>query len=162
MLARTMLTTLVAMAMTATPAAALTGKFSARGSMAHETSPSFSAATDCVASQSTRPFVIRWSGGTSGFTKTAVTSVSCTDDPSVPTVGLDTQTGHAVGFLFPLGEAATLDWRFVDGGPGSAADIVELHINAIPDPPCCDVLNVGPGPPGPLNGTPGGVWAFGS
>ena len=138
------------------------GKVSARGTVTGSADPNtrFSAANDCIGSQSTRPFIVEWL--TRRFTKTTVTSSRCFDDPAVtpsPAVpsGFDTQTGRANGVL-ENSQPATIEWTFVEGGAGaSPLDRVEFTIR---NGGGAVLLSVSRQLPRPLGGTPGGVWTF--
>ena len=91
----------------------------------------FSIANDCTEALSTRGFHVRWAGG--GFTKTSVTSSTCTSDPSLPAspAGFNKQVGTAAGTLIG-GGAGTVSWTFKDGGPGGVAGVTPC---ARPDGP---------------------------
>jgi hypothetical protein len=137
-----------------------TGKISARGTVSDTGGGTvqLSAANNCVEVDSTRGFQVRWTGGGS-FTKTAVTTSTCSNDTSLPTspAGFNKQVGTATGTLNG-GGAGTISWTFKDGGPGGiAADKVAFTIrnasNAI-------VKQVNEQSAGALSGTPGGVWTF--
>ena len=138
------------------------GKVSARGTVTGTPGGSvqFSAANNCTAASSTGPSIVQWAG--KKFTKTSVTSSACFDDPAVPGTppsGFDTQTGKANGTISPGGAAATLEWKYVDGGTGaSPSDKVQFTVK---DASSTTLVDVAQQTPGPLQGSPGGVWTFG-
>ena len=127
----------------------------------------FSAITNCDAAQSTRPFIVRWSAGgtTYTFTKTRVDNSNCFSDGLPQSARYDSvNEGDGQGTV--NGSPATFSWRFTDGGTsgppeGTSNDhaFVEIilesgeHLRLRIDNP--------EGDEGSLNGTPGGVWAFG-
>lgn len=135
------------------------GKVSARGTVTAVGGGAvqLSAANDCAPAQSTRGFHVRWTGG--GFTKTSVTTSTCTSDTSLPAspAGFNKQVGTAAGTLIG-GGAGTVSWTFKDGGPGGVAGdkvsfIVRNAANVI-------VKQVNEQSAAALSGTPGGVWTF--
>ena len=94
------------------------GKVSARGTVKDtgNATVTFSAAPDCSAAASTKPFIVQ--RGTFKFTKTLVTQTNCFDNPAVAnptTAGFDSQTGKANGTL-QNGNPATIEWTFLDRG----------------------------------------------
>jgi hypothetical protein len=142
------------------PPANKPGKVSARGTVSSSSGQSvqFSAANNCDKDLSTRGSQVAWPGNS--FAKTAVTSSSCFDDPGIPgtpSSGFDTQTGKASGHL-ANGAAATLEWKYVDGAPGSSpSDKVQFVVRNAGG---TALLTVNSQSAGPLSGTPGGVWTF--
>jgi hypothetical protein len=133
------------------------GKVSARGTVGDTT---FSAANNCTASASTRPFIVDWPG--TRFTKTSVTQSVCFNDPSetpAPAVasGFDTQFGTAAGTLQDS-SPATVEWVFIEGGAGSSPnDQVQIVVRNASD---AAIKTLTIQTPGALGGTPGGVWTF--
>jgi hypothetical protein len=139
----------------------LPGKVSARGTATGDSAESvkFSAITNCNPASSTRPSIVQW--GAMKFTKTTVTQSSCFDDPDVPGTpasGFDTQTGKANGTL-QGGGAATLDWKYVDGGPGSSPNDKVSFV--VKNAGGTTLLSVSEQTATALSGSPGGVWTFG-
>ncbi len=105
----------------------LQGKVSARGTAQTEQGPTvaFSAATNCIASQSTRPSIVGTTAGAVIWKKSSVSASSCTDVPPDSPLGFDSQTGTATGTFGPAapnglnGQTGTLQWTYVDGSPDS-------------------------------------------
>jgi hypothetical protein len=137
------------------------GRISARGTLKDTTNGSvqLSAANDCTAAQSTRGFHVSWAGGTETFTKTSVTSSTCSNDSSLPAspAGFNKQVGEASGKLQD-GSNATISWTFKDGGSGGvAADKIQFTIKNAGG---TTIETVDEQSAAPLSGTPGGVWTF--
>jgi hypothetical protein len=135
------------------------GKVSARGTFTDTTGAAvqLSAANNCTESLSTRGFQIRWTGG--GFTKTSVTTSSCTTNSALPAspAGFNQQTGTAAGNLL-AGGTGTVSWTFKDGGPGGiAADKVNFTVRNAGG---AIVKQVNEQSGAALSGAPGGVWTF--
>ena len=111
---------------------------------------SYSAITNCDEAQSTRPFYVRWTEGTTShlFKKDAgaATTSTCVDES-----GVKVNEGTATGLIDGT-TAATVEWSFVDGVP--SPDNVDITVT----PAGGDLLNIS-GAPETLNGSPGGVWA---
>jgi hypothetical protein len=168
---------LAALALGAQPSTAQedgVGSVSARGtdpgafwSPVGEIEAQLSAITNCDAAQSTRPFIVRWSAGgtTYTFRKTSVDKSSCFSDGFPESARYDTvNKGDGQGTV--NGSPATLSWRFTEGdasglpeGVSNDHAFVEIILKSgehlrlhIANPEGDDQS---------LNGTPGGVWAFG-
>ena len=139
------------------------GSYTARGSLTGTAPLAFSAALDCVASNSTRPFIAEWNPGTGTkrFTKTQVTSSICIYVSGYASpAGLNEMSGSAVGNITGPGYQGpgTIEWHFFDGGAGAhAADRARIVIRDDGN----NVLNESPlMRPGLYSGTPGGVWTM--
>ncbi len=109
---------------------------------------------NCDETQSTRPFIVRWisAGTTYTFTKTSVGSSRCFSGDSP---GVNANAGGGEGMV--NGVHATFSWILVDVAQNPANDAVEISIQ----PDSGNPLGIA-GQLQPLNGTPGGVWVFGS
>jgi hypothetical protein len=137
------------------------GKVSARGTFTDTTGGTvqMSAANNCAPALSTRAFIAKWAAGTKSFTKTSVTSSTCTLETSLPSspAGFNQQVGVAAGTLQD-GSSATISWTFKDGGAGGiAADKIQFVIKNAAGA-TIETVNEQSG--GSLSGTPGGVWTF--
>ncbi len=110
----------------------------------------YSAITNCDEAQNTRPFIVRALLGAQQVTvtRTSTDTSTCTSEGST-SVNEGTGTGTASGALTG---SATISWRFEDSPDNVTIDIVgdtgaEVHVSGAPEA---------------LNGTPGGVWVFGT
>jgi hypothetical protein len=148
------------LALNVTPAAALggVGFVSARGtvtSFPDQIEVQFSAIGNCDTAQDTRPFYVRWSeGNVSHLFRRTGTDVSFCQTP----FGTNAPTIQGFGPGVTDGSAARAQWQFADGEPDGEPDQVQIWIfGPVMDVPVLTVSDV----PDPLNGSPGGVWAFG-
>jgi hypothetical protein len=108
-----------------------------------------SAISPCDETQS-RPFIVRIPNGV--FTKSGVNSSGCLSDQDG-----NTNFGSGVGtwsFSHNMAGTANFTWSFHDGGSDSVNISIEGTATAAP-------VNI-VGIPAPLNGSPGGVWVFGT
>ncbi len=133
-------------------------------------SAQFAAITNCHASLSTRPFLVRWSvhGTTFTFRKTRVLGSRCLSNSS----GASVIRGFGRGRMSFAGarrgasrhlrhrKRARFRWRFSDPSTSDSggSDRVRIRIASRSGP----ILRIRVSPPAPLSGTPGGVWAFGA
>lgn len=148
------------LALNVSPAAAVNGVggASARGTdpdatlRAGTVAAQFSAITNCAAAQSTRPFYVRWTSGstTNTFKKTGAASTSKCFSNGGANINEGTGTGTINGT-----PGATVSWHFADGGGPDDAQITVTTTDS-------GALNIAESPPQPLNGTPGGVWVRGT
>jgi hypothetical protein len=106
---------------------------------------------NCDETQSTKPFIVRWTSSGTAFTfrKTSVASSTCFSGD-----GSSLAAGGGEGTV--NGVHATFDWILVDGAQVPTPDGTEISIQPDSGPS----LSIA-GEPQPLNGAPGGVWAFG-
>ena len=140
------------------------GSTTARGSLAGSAPMTFSAITPCTAGASTRPFIAEWNPGTGTkrFTRTATRTVTCEDNPvgyDSP-AGFNEQRGAAVGNITGPGYQGpgSVDYEFIDGGAGANPnDKVRIVVR---DNDGNALFQSALQPPGPFNGTPGGVWTL--
>ncbi len=111
-----------------------------------------SAIINCDEGQSTRPFIVRWTAGstTYTFTKTSVDTSRCFSNS-----GFSVNQGNGEGTV--NGVHATMGWTLLDGSQVPGPDGIDLSIH----PDSGDSLGLG-GQLQPLFGTPGGVWVFGT
>ncbi|HEY1380878.1 MAG TPA: right-handed parallel beta-helix repeat-containing protein, partial [Gemmataceae bacterium] len=142
-------------------ATASIGKISARGTVHTTQGPSitFSAANDCTASLSTQPSIIGTTAGGRIWTKTAVTTSTCTDQPPASPLGFDTQTGTASGTFGASapggrnGQSGTLQWTYRDASPDTVQFTLRDSSNAV-------VYQANQQAPTAYAGSAGGVWTF--
>jgi hypothetical protein len=117
------------------------------------TAAQYSAITNCDETQSTRPFVVRWTdGGTHTFRKTGAAATSTCVSEGDTSINEGTGTGLVDGST-----PATVEWSFVDGSQVPGPD--NVNITVVPD--TGELLDIA-GEPQPLSGSPGGVWVFGT
>jgi hypothetical protein len=124
------------------------GTASARGALG--TNGGYSAITNCDEAQNTRPFIVRFAGMT--FKRTSTATSTCTSNGST-----SVNEGTGAGTLD--GTPYNLSWRFTD-----SPDTVEFRFEPT-DPshcPGCLAYNFTISQPQPLNGSPGGIWVFGT
>jgi hypothetical protein len=115
----------------------------------HNVDVQYSAITNCNEAANTRPFIVNvpFFGWT--FRRTSTDTSTCnTSDGSSVNVGSGAGTATGPAFSGP----ATLAWRFQE-----SPDNVVIHIEADSG---SEVFAFGA--PQPWNGSPGGVWVFGT
>jgi hypothetical protein len=141
---------------------ALQGTISARGTVQTvQGGPiGFSAANNCILSQSTRPSIIGTTAGGKIWTKSAVSQSTCTDQPPASPLDFDTQTGTATGTFGPSapggrnGQSGTLAWTYHDGSTDTVQFTLKDSSNTV-------VFQAAQQTPSAYRGSPGGVWTFG-
>jgi sugar lactone lactonase YvrE len=109
------------------------------------TTAQFSALTNCGETAATRPFIVRWTQGTTThtFRLTGVDSSTCENDGTS-----NVNEGSGTGTVDGSG-SATVQWHFADN-----PDAVTIEVT----PQSGNSLSIDASPPGPLSGSPGGVW----
>jgi hypothetical protein len=151
------------LALNVSPAAAAAdgvGTASARGTdpdarlgSAATTTAQFSAITNCDETQNTRPFIVRWTeNGTSHtFRRTSTSGSICSND------GISNRNQGFGEGIIDGSLLVGLSWFFQDS-PDSVDDSVAISVGTA----FGSILDINADPPAALNGTPGGVWAFGT
>jgi Legume lectin domain len=144
------------------------GFATARGTLAGAPgAATFSAIVDCDAASSTRPYISEWNPGTGvkRFSKLFVVASQCVDNPAGydSPAGFNEVRGFAAGNVTGPGYTGPsyAEYEYIDGGPGAHPN--DRARQTITDRPHggqpAIVLWSGPlQPPGPFNGSPGGVW----
>jgi hypothetical protein len=93
-------------------------------------SASYAVNLGCTGRPVRGPFEVRF--GNQRFRLLEASTVTCTDDPAVPTPasGWDTQSGSGTGSL-THGGPGIIQWKLVDGGAGGAQDRVAITIKNV-------------------------------